>query len=95
MVSSFMTPVTCLKTSGDFAIEGSLSIWAASDIVDTGVFNSCVILFMKSFFISDKRFCLKSVITVNENVIKSITVKIIDGIANDNSLKTNSPFVGK
>ena len=81
--------------SGDFAIDASLSICAANDIVETGVLNSCVILLIKSFFISDKRFCLKREIMVNVKVINKIIVNINDGITNVSSLKTCSPFVGK
>lgn len=37
---------------GDFATAGSFNICAASEIVDIGVLNSCVMLLTKSFFIS-------------------------------------------
>ena len=37
---------------GDLPTAGSFNICAAREIVDIGVLNSCVILLMKSFFIS-------------------------------------------
>ena len=52
LVSSFMTPDICWNICGDFATAGSFNICAASEIVDIGVLNSCVMLLTKSFFIS-------------------------------------------
>ena len=42
----------------------SLSICAARLMEDMGVLNSCVMLLMKSFFISVSFFCLKATIMV-------------------------------
>ena len=42
-----------------FGMAGSMSICTAKEIDDTGVFSSCVILLMKSFLISLKRFWRK------------------------------------
>lgn len=47
-----ITPDICWNIAGDFPTAGSFNIWAANDMVEIGVLNSCVILFMKSFFIS-------------------------------------------
>jgi len=40
--------------------EASLSICAASEMVEIGVLNSWVMLLMKSFFISVSFFCLNA-----------------------------------
>mgnify|MGYP006889816008 CR=1 FL=1 len=42
----------------------------ATDMVDSGVFSSWVMLFTKSFFISESRFCLK---IMNSARLKSIS----------------------
>ena len=49
----------CLNMAGDLPTAGSFSIWAASEMVEIGVLNSCVMLLIKSFFISVSFFCLK------------------------------------
>ena len=49
---------------GDLRTLWSLSICAASDIDDIGVLNSCVMLLMKSFFISVSFFCLNATMMV-------------------------------
>ena len=56
MVDELITPDICLNTSGLFVMSESFSICAASEMVETGVFNSCVILLIKSFFISESLF---------------------------------------
>ena len=51
-VSSLMTPDICWNIAGDLPTAGSFSICAANEMVEIGVLNSCVILLIKSFFIS-------------------------------------------
>ena len=82
LVSSTITPEICLNIVSLFATEGSRNIWAANEMVDIGVLNSCVMLFMKSFFISDKRFWRKIVQIVKIKTISNNKVKIIAGIIN-------------
>ena len=79
LVSSLITPEMCLNTSGLFVMSESFSICAANEMVETGVFSSCVMLLMKSFFISDSFFWRKTMKMVNTKVISRISEKITDG----------------
>ena len=72
----------CWNIAGLLATEGSLSIWAANDMVDMGVLNSCVMLLMKSFFISVNFFCRKSLTIVKIKVISNTRVKVNEGMLN-------------
>ena len=65
-----------------FATAGSLSICAARDMVEIGVLNSCVMLLMKSFLISDNRFWRRIVYMVNMKITNSTNVKMIAGNMN-------------
>ena len=65
----------CWNMAGLLATEGSLSIWAANDMVDMGVLNSCVMLLIKSFFISVSFFCRNAVMMVNKKVTNRMNVK--------------------
>lgn len=56
-----------------------------------GVFNSCVMLLIKSFFISDKRFCLNKVTMVYINVISRRNVNNNEGIKTS-FLPIHNPF---
>ncbi|MPM58526.1 hypothetical protein SDC9_105357 [bioreactor metagenome] len=57
-------PAVC---SAPNTVDLSESISQASDIVDIGVLISCVILLMKSVFISESRFCLKRLNRMKKN----------------------------
>ena len=47
-----------------------------------GVLNSCVMLLMKSFFISVNFFCRKSLTIVKIKVISNTRVKVNEGMLN-------------
>ena len=94
-VSELITEATRLSIAGDLVTVGSWSICEASDIDDMGVLNSCVILLMKSFFISVSFFCLKAVMMVKTNTTSRIRVKANEGIMNGRVEKIKSLRVGK
>ena len=77
-----MTPEMCWNRAGLLATEGSLSIWAASDMVEIGVLNSWVMLLIKSFFISVSFFWRKATMMVNRKVTNRMKVKANEGIMN-------------
>ena len=93
--SSFMTPPRCCIIVGDFGTVLSLSICAASDMLEIGVFSSCVMLFMKSFFISVTFFCLKMVTTVNMNVMSRTMMNITEGTTKRTVENIYLPISGK
>ena len=70
--------------AGDLVTAGSWSICAAREMDDIGVLNSCVMLLMKSFFISVSFFCLNAVMMVKTNTTSRISVKANEGIMNGN-----------
>ena len=72
----------CWNIAGLLATEGSLSIWAANDMVDMGVLNSCVMLLIKSFYNSVSFFCRNAVMMVNKKVTNRMNVKANEGIMN-------------
>ena len=47
-----------------------------------GVFSSCVMLFIKSFLISEYLFCLKMMTMVKINVTSNMSVKAMEGTMN-------------
>ena len=64
-------------------------------MVDMGVLNSCVILLMKSFFISDSFFCLNARMIVSVKITRRIMVKANAGIINFIDEKMNFFISGK
>ena len=78
--SSLMTLPRCSIIFGLFARLLSFIIWAAREMLAIGVFSSCVMLLIKSFFISLYRFCRKMMTIVKMNVTSSTKVKMMDGI---------------
>ena len=75
-----MMPPKCFCICWLFVTESSLSIWAASEMLDMGVFSSCVMLLMKSFLISVYRFWRNITTMVKMNVMSSTNVNTNAGI---------------
>ena len=75
-----MMVVMCCNIWGDLDTEPSVSIWAASEMVEMGVLNSWVMLLMKSFLISATFFCLTKRKTITIKVMQSTMVKARAGI---------------
>ena len=80
--SSLITPPRWLNIAGLLPTLLSLSICAASEILAIGVFSSCVMLLIKSFFISVYLFCLNITTMVNMKVMSNTRVNTTDGIMN-------------
>ena len=72
----------CCIIVGLLRMVSSLSICAASEMVDIGVLNSWVMLLMKSFFISDSFFWRNAITMVHRNTTSSTNVNPNDGIMN-------------
>ena len=72
----------CCSIDGLLRTLSSLSICAASEMVDIGVLNSCVMLLMKSFFISVRRFCLKAMVIVTMKITSRMNESTNEGIIN-------------
>jgi len=64
--------IKCLTLSSFRIILGLAIVSAARDIVAIGVLNSCVILLIKSDFISDIFFCL-----IMKNMLRAKVKRII------------------
>ena len=95
LVSSLITPESCSNIFPLFATAGSASICAASDIVDIGVLNSCVMLLMKSFFISVYFLWRNTSIIVNMYVASNIIDNMSAGMMNRTLLNMYFPMSGK
>ena len=78
--SSCMAPPICFIIDGLLVSESSLSICAASEMLEIGVFSSWVMLLMKSFLISESRFCRNTTTMVKMKVTSRMTVKTMAGI---------------
>ena len=74
LLSSRIIVATRSMVSGVFVTAPSFNICDAKEIVAIGVLNSCVILLIKSFLITDNFFC--RTITIKQNTAQN-TIAIV------------------
>ena len=80
LLSSFITPPRCVIICSFFFTLLSPSICEASDMLEIGVFSSCVMLLMKSLRISENLFWRNITTMVKMKVMSNTPVNTSAGI---------------